>query len=173
MTNGVPEVLVSVLNSIGISKSSKCPKLDKAVEQKISQGYDPRGRGYGATIVVYDNIGFRQRKGYKQYTLLGIIHIDVNELIAAKIYPDPTHSDRDAAIAETLSHDRLDWNDEKDEFCFGITERDGEILTETVVLPYIHLYLTHTTKRFRVACGLPEHASSVAVNLLVPYFSIT
>ena len=150
MTSAVPEALVKLFNSIGISRGCKYLNLtkDKAVDELIKQGYVVSGRGYGVWIGVYDNIGFRKRAGYVQFTLLGFIHVDVQDLIKLKIYPDPTREDKDAAIQDTLSRTRLDWNEEKKDYTFYISDEDGRSLAANVVLPYISFVLEAFNKAF-------------------------
>ena len=83
--------VINLFSWLGLCKSKSYITIssDKGVDQKIKDGWNPVGRGYGIIVGAYDNIGFRKIKGYVQYTLLSILFYNVAFLINIGVYPDP------------------------------------------------------------------------------------
>ena len=141
---GVPDFLKNLLSSFGLGKSRNYINLaqDKAVDEKIKNGWDPRGRGYGAVVGVYDNIGTRKVRGYVQFTVMAILFYSVWDLIKLNIYPDPKRKDDiQQAKRACLSWVGEDWQDIKDDYHFEIEGKDAEVLAKNVTIPMIRFVM--------------------------------
>ena len=59
--SNVRDSVINLFSWLGLCKSKSCITIssDKAVDQKIKDGWNPVGRGYGIIVGAYDNIGFR------------------------------------------------------------------------------------------------------------------
>ncbi len=141
---GVPDFIKDLFSKCGLGKSRNYINLaqDKAVDELIKRGWDPRGRGYGAVVGVYDNIGTRRVKSYVQYTVMAIIFYSVKELIDLKIYPNPKMKDDiPRAKRECLSWVEEDWEVVKTDYEFKIEEKDAELLAEKITIPMIRFVM--------------------------------
>jgi hypothetical protein len=115
---------------------------DKAVDEKIKSGWNPRGRGYGVVIGAYDNIGTRKVKSYVQFTVMAILFYSVWDLIKLKIYPDPRKKDNiEQAKSECVSWLEEDWDDLKKDYTFKIEKEDAALLAKEVTIPMIQFVL--------------------------------
>jgi len=67
--SNVRDSVINLFSWLGLCKSKSYITIssDKAVDQKIKDGWNPVGRGYGIIVGAYDNIGFRKMKGYVQH----------------------------------------------------------------------------------------------------------
>ena len=143
--SNVNNSVISFLSRIGLSKSNNYITIssDKAVEQKIKEGWDPKGRGYGIIVGAYDNIGFRKMTGYVQYTLLSILFFSATYLISIGVYPDPKLKPEVAYEHPDYktSFNCLDWDEVKDDYHFCITPADASMLLKEVTLPTIQFVL--------------------------------
>ncbi len=113
---GLSERVKDLFSSLGLCRSIKYMSLaaDKAVDSRIREGWDPKGRAFGLLIQMYNNMGMRKRMGYVQYTLHILIYMTVEKLIEMNTYPNPARSDHEAACSECLSWSGKVWSDVKD-----------------------------------------------------------
>ena len=140
-----------LLGFVGLCRSRTYLSLseDKAVNEKIKQGWSPEGRGYGLLAGAYDNMGMRKTKGYVQYTILAVLFYNVFHLIRLGIYPDPKSTDYAEAYKKCKSRETRNWEVVKyitdrmdpDFFEFEITKEDAQMLASEVTLPSIEFVL--------------------------------
>ena len=145
----VKDGVIKFFGRIGLCRSKTYITLssDRAVEEKVKRGWDPRGRGYGIIVGAYDNIGFRKVKAYVQYTLLSILFYNVAYLISIGVYPDPTLSPTEALEKSTYRNpdNGRDWSSVMSEYEFELTDEDSAMLAREVTLPTIQFVLDAMT----------------------------
>ena len=96
MVNSAPQALYRILNYIGVSTSNEMVRVDaiKDCKEKILDGYSFEGKKYDLFLILFDNLGFRIRKGktskvgYEQYTAIEIVNVPKIQLIEWGIYPN-------------------------------------------------------------------------------------
>jgi hypothetical protein len=136
--------MVNMLSSFNLSRSR--PNLaitsDQAVNETLKTGWNPKGRGFGILQGMYDNIGYRRKIGYKQFTLLAMSYYPVEYLICLGIYPDPAKNPEEAySDPKYLSNEGHLWEEVKDDYHFSITKEDANLMLSEVTLPCIQYVL--------------------------------